>query len=221
MANVLDGPSIRVMVIDDEALVRSGFEMVLGVADDIEVIGTADGGTALQRIEELRPDVVLLDIRMPGRNGLEVLRDVRAMPGYDPVVAILTTFDTDDYIAQALGLGASGFLVKDTDPVQLPALVRSLAAGGVVLSPQVNKTVVTRFLSSTDRDAVRMVDELTDRERDVLEQLANGLSNTEIGGELYLSLGTVKDHVSAIFGKLRVTTRLQAALIAQRAGLLE
>ncbi len=134
MATVPGTPPIRVMVIDDEALVRSGFDMILGVADDIEVVGTADGVTALQRIDELRPDVVLLDIRMPGRNGLEVLQDVRAMAGYDPVVAILTTFDTDDHIAQALGLERRGFLVKDTDPVQLPTLVRSLAAGGVVLS---------------------------------------------------------------------------------------
>lgn len=221
MVSMSDESLIRVMVIDDEALIRSGFEMILGVADDIDVVGTADGVGALDSIAALRPDVILLDIRMPGRNGLQILQDVRAMPDYSPVIAILTTFDTDDYIVQALAYGASGFLVKDTDPVQLPTIVRSLAAGSVVLSPQVNNTVVSRFLSPARQDSQRAIATLTDREAEVLEHLAAGLSNAEIGTAMYLSLGTVKDHVSAIFAKLGVTTRLQAALIAQRAGLIE
>lgn len=135
------------------------------------------------------------------------------------MVAILTTFDSDDYIAQALSAGAAGFLVKDTDPEQLPALICSLAAGGIVLSPQVSRTVVQGFLGSGDRHAKQQIASLTERERHVLTRLALGESNAEIGAALHLSVGTIKDHVSAILTKLRVTTRLQAALIADRAGL--
>lgn len=150
---------IRVVIVDDEALVRSGFRLILGAADDIEVAAAVDGPEAIDVIQREQPDVVLLDIRMPGRSGLDVLADIRKMPD-PPVVAILTTFDSDDYIAQALGAGAAGFLVKDTDPEQLPTLIRSLAAGGIVLSPQVSKTVINSFLGSakgsadTDRKSV-------------------------------------------------------------------
>ena len=232
---------IRVVIVDDEALVRSGFRLILGAADDIEVAAAVDGPEAIDVIQREEPDVVLLDIRMPGRSGLDVLADIRAMPT-PPVVAILTTFDSDDYIAQALSAGAAGFLVKDTDPEQLPTLIRSLAAGGIVLSPQVSKTVINSFLGSTTGNASTasgssnatgksnehnnsynkaksLIARLTERERQVLALLATGLSNAEIGLKLHLSVGTIKDHVSALLAKLEVTTRLQAALIAERAGL--
>lgn len=235
---------IRVVIVDDEALVRSGFRLILGAADDIEVAAAVDGPEAIDVIQRELPDVVLLDIRMPGHSGLDVLADIREMPA-PPVVAILTTFDSDDYIAQALSAGAAGFLVKDTDPEQLPTLIRSLAAGGIVLSPQVSKTVINSFLGSMTGTASSTADSnsstgvssnatgisneyskaqslialLTDRERQVLALLATGLSNAEIGLKLHLSVGTIKDHVSALLSKLEVTTRLQAALIAERAGL--
>jgi DNA-binding NarL/FixJ family response regulator len=207
---------IRVVVVDDEALVRSGFELILGAASDIQVVAAVDGDVAVDMIRRERPDVVLLDIRMPGRSGLDILADLR----HDdprPVIGILTTFDTDEYIARALHDGASGFLVKDTAPEHLAAMVRTLAAGGVVLSPQVSRTLVDGYTGTPDRDAVRRIALLTDRERDVLSRLPTGESNAEIGRRLHLSGATVKDHVSAILSKLSVSTRLEAALISERA----
>ncbi|MDO5645767.1 MAG: response regulator transcription factor [Dermabacter sp.] len=209
---------IRVVIVDDEALVRSGFRLIVGAADDIEVVDAVDGPDAMAVIRRERPDVVLLDIRMPGRSGLDILADIRELES-PPVIAVLTTFDSDDYIAQALRAGASGFLVKDTDPVQLPALIRSLAAGGIVLSPQVSRTIIKGYLGSGDRGAAALVGGLTERETDVLALLATGQSNAEIAASMHVSVGTVKDHVSAILAKLGVMTRLQAALIAERAGL--
>ncbi|WP_150952934.1 response regulator [Microbacterium testaceum] len=206
---------IRVVVVDDEALVRSSFAIILNAADDIQVVAAVDGPDALDVIRTLRPDVVLLDIRMPGRSGLDILADLR---GTDrPVVGILTTFAADEDIARALRDGASGFLVKDTDPEHLAAMVRSLAAGGVVLSPQISRALVAGFSGGPDREAVRRVSLLTDRERDVLACLPTGSSNTEIGRRLHLSAATVKDHVSSILGKLSVSSRVEAALIAERA----
>lgn len=208
---------IRVVVVDDEALVRSGFAFILNAADDIEVVAAVDGPDALDAIRALRPDVVLLDIRMPGLTGLEILAEVR---GDDdpPVVGILTTFAADESIARALREGATGFLVKDTDPDHLAAMVRSLAAGGVVLSPEVSRTLVDGFSGGPDLDAARRVALLTERERDVLECLPTGDSNAEIGRRLHLSSATVKDHVSSILSKLSVSSRVEAALIAERAG---
>ena len=141
---------IRVVIVDDEALVRSGFRLILGAADDIEVSDAIDGPQAMDSIRRAKPDVVLLDIRMPGRSGLDILAEIRELSS-PPVVAVLTTFDSDEYIAQALGAGAAGFLVKDTDPEQLPTLIRSLAAGGIVLSPQVSRTVIDGYLGAGDR----------------------------------------------------------------------
>jgi DNA-binding NarL/FixJ family response regulator len=208
---------IRVVLVDDEALVRSGFQLILSAADDIEVVDAVDGMEATESIRRHTPDVVLLDIRMPGRSGLDVLKDIREMSD-PPVVAVLTTFDSDDYIARALREGASGFLVKDTDPEQLPTLIRSLAAGGIVLSPHVSRTVIDGYLGAEDRASSALIDTLTNREQQVLARLANGDSNSEIGASLHLSVGTVKDHVSAILSKLGVSSRLQAALIAERGG---
>ncbi|WP_309112789.1 response regulator transcription factor [Saccharothrix sp.] len=213
---------IRVVVVDDEALVRSGFGLILGAAEDIEAVATAGGGDAVETVRRTRPDVVLLDIRMPDVDGLTVLRALRAMPD-PPVVAMLTTFDTDEYILTALNSGAAGFLLKDTEPEQLPHLVRTLAADGVVLSPKASRTLLRGHPGTEpalDEDAAR-VRLLTAREREVLVLVAEGLSNADIGARVHLGAGTVKDHVSAILSKLRVTSRVQAALLAQRAGLLD
>jgi DNA-binding NarL/FixJ family response regulator len=210
---------IRTVVVDDEELVRSGFALILGAAGDIDVVATATGTDAVREIRLARPDVVLLDIRMPDVDGLAVLRDVVAAPDH-PAVAMLTTFDSDEYIGAALRLGAAGFLLKDTDPVQLAQSVRALAAGAVVLSPKATRPIVDGFLGSRRRvDAEERIARLTDRERDVLARVAEGLSNAEIGGLLFLSTSTVKDHVSAILSKLGVESRVQAALLAQQAGL--
>lgn len=213
---------IRVMVVDDEALVRSGFELILSAADDIEVVATTAGAAAVDTVRAEGPDVVLLDIRMPDVDGLTVLRQLRALPE-PPVVAMLTTFDADEYILTALRSGAAGFLLKDTEPDQLAQLVRTLAAGGVVMSPKASRAVWQSHPGAAvvdDEDAAR-VGRLTEREREVLVLIAEGLSNAEIGTRIHLSAGTVKDHVSAILTKLRVGSRVQAALLAQRAGLLD
>lgn len=213
---------IRVVVVDDEALVRSGFGLILGAADDIEVVATANGSDAFETVRRTRPDVVLLDIRMPDIDGLTVLRKLRMEPN-PPVVAMLTTFDADEYILTALNSGAAGFLLKDTEPEQLAHLVRTLAAGGVVLSPKASRTLLRSHPgtdAALDEDAAR-VRLLTARERDVLVLVAAGLSNADIGARVHLSTSTIKDHVSAILTKLRVASRVQAALLAQRAGLLD
>ncbi|WP_083255060.1 response regulator [Amycolatopsis orientalis] len=211
---------IRVVVVDDEALVRSGFQLILRAAGDIDVVATATGAQAVREIGVHKPDVVLLDIRMPDVDGLTILRQLRALPD-PPVVAMLTTFDSDEYIATALRSGAAGFLLKDTEPEHLAQLVRTLASGGGVLSPKVTRSVVDGFLDSgAGSAAVDSVSRLTDRERDVLVLIAEGLSNADIGARVHLSVGTIKDHVSAILTKLKVNSRVQAALVAQRAGLL-
>ncbi|MFH8336445.1 response regulator [Streptomyces sp. AM6-12] len=212
---------VRVMVIDDEALIRTGFTHILNAADDIEVVGAVPGGRGVDAVRELRPDVVLLDIRMPDVDGLSVLAGLRRMPE-PPVVAILTTFDADDYVTTALRSGAAGFLLKDTDPEELPHLVRTLAQGGTVLSSKVMRRVVDGYLDHGVREptAVRLTDRLTGRERAILALMAEGLANTDIGERLHLSTGTVKGHVTNLLGKLRVSSRVQAVLIAERAGLL-
>ncbi|MES5823293.1 response regulator transcription factor [Streptomyces sp. RG80] len=213
---------IRVVVVDDEALVRSGFKLILRAADDVEVVATAVGAEAVDTVRREAPDVVLLDIRMPDVDGLTVLRQLRALPE-PPVVAMLTTFDADEYILTALRSGAAGFLLKDTEPDQLAQIVRTLAAGGVVMSPKASRAVWESHPGATavdDEEAAR-VDRLTEREREVLVLIAKGLSNAEIGTLVHLSAGTIKDHVSAILTKLRVAGRVQAALLAQRAGLLD
>ncbi|MEU2235142.1 response regulator transcription factor [Streptomyces vietnamensis] len=213
---------IRVVVVDDEALVRSGFRLILGAAEDIEVVATASGGEAVATVRRERPDVLLLDIRMPDTDGLTVLREVQALP-QPPVVAMLTTFDADEYVIAALRSGAAGFLLKDTDPDQLAQLVRTLAAGGVVMSPKASRAVWQNrpAVSPADGEAADLVAKLTEREREVLVLVAEGLSNAMIGKRMHLSAGTIKDHVSAILAKLRITSRVQAALLAERAGLLD
>lgn len=213
---------IRVVVVDDEALVRSGFELILNASDGIRVVATAAGAQAADVIRREHPDVVLLDIRMPDVDGLTVLREIQTLPE-PPTVAMLTTFDTDEYILTALRSGAAGFLLKDTEPEQLAQLVRTLAAGGVVMSPKASRALLRGHPGAggapQDAEAAR-VRLLSDRERDVLVLIAEGLSNADIGARIHLSAGTVKDHVSSILTKLRVSSRVQAALLAERAGLL-
>ncbi|WP_328690334.1 response regulator transcription factor [Streptomyces phaeochromogenes] len=211
---------IRVMVVDDEALIRTGFQYILDTADDIEVVAAVSGGQAVPGVRELCPDVVLLDIRMPDVDGLTVLAELRRLPR-PPVVAMLTTFDMDEYVAAALHSGAAGFLLKDTDPEQLPHLIRTLADGGVVLASRVTRAVVDGYLDSGPQQAAaRCVARLTERERSVLVLIAEGRSNSDIAVRMNLSTGTVKDHVSAVLSKLEVGNRVQAALLADRAGLL-
>ncbi|MFE4799275.1 response regulator [Streptomyces sp. NPDC056708] len=212
---------IRLLVVDDEALIRMGFTHILNTVDDIEVVAAVPGGQAVSTVRELRPDIVLLDIRMPDVDGLTILANLRRIPD-PPVVAMLTTFDTDEYVATALRSGAAGFLLKDTDPEHLPHLVRTLADGGTVLSSKITRTVVDAYLDKGTHEppAARLAARLTERERAVLILMAEGLANTDIGERMHLSTGTVKGHVSTVFSKLQVSSRVQAALIAERAGLL-
>ncbi len=211
---------IRVVIVDDEALVRSGFTLILNATPDIRVVASATGVDALEVITAERPDVLLLDIRMPQVDGLTLLNVLAGQPDR-PAIAMLTTFDADEYVLTALNSGASGFLLKDTEPEQLAQYVRALAAGGVVLAPRASRRLLEAHPGPTTPDVeAERVSSLTDRERQVLALVAEGLSNAEIGGRLYLGAGTVKDHVSAILAKLGVAGRVQAALVAQRAGLL-
>ncbi|MYT73031.1 response regulator [Streptomyces sp. cg28] len=212
---------IRVLLVDDEALVRTGFTHILDATEGVEVVAAVSGGQALPAAREWEPDVVLLDIRMPDVDGLTVLDELLRLDS-PPVVAMLTTFDADEYVDAALRSGAAGFLLKDTDPEQLPYLIRTLADGGTVLSSRVTRTVVNGFLDQGGREpaASLLVGRLTGREREVLVLMAEGLANADIGTRLHLSVGTVKGHVSALLEKLEVGSRVQAALLAERAGVL-
>jgi len=210
---------IRVLVVDDEALIRHGLALVLRAVGGIEVVATTTGAQALDEIIRSRPDLVLLDIRMPDVDGFTVLRQIRQLPT-PPPVAILSTFDTDEHVLAALSGGAAGFILKNTDPRVLGDIVRVLAAGAVVLSPTVTRGVFGRPAGG-DPDAVRRTSRLTDRERDVLHLIAAGLSNIEIGLRMRVSAATAKDHVSTILHKLGVGGRVEAALLAQRTGMLD
>ncbi|MFC7326973.1 response regulator [Marinactinospora rubrisoli] len=205
----------RLLIVDDEALVRRGLSMVLGTAADIDVVGACDGPSAVRAVEEQRPDVVLLDVRMPEVDGLTLLRRIRARPR-PPAVAMLTTFDTDEYITTALREGAAGYLLKDTEPEQLIHAVRLLACGVTALSAAVTRSVVRQRSRPRGAERVRT---LTTREKDVLRLLALGLSNAEIAARLHLASGTVKEHISVLLGKLGVGNRVQAAVLAHECGL--
>ena len=213
---------IKVIVADDEDLVRSGLRIILSSAGDIEVVAECDDGLLVAELaRQHRPHVVLLDIRMRSADGLVALRKLRALPE-PPKVAMLTTFDVDEYVSEALRLGASGFLLKDTDPEQLVKAVRDLARGGAVLDPGVAARVLATVADEerTAEPARRMLGVLSTREREVLELIGQGYSNAEVGARLHLSEATVKGYVSSVLGKIGAVNRVQAALVAYRGGLI-
>jgi DNA-binding NarL/FixJ family response regulator len=212
---------IRVLVVDDEDLVRAGLRMMLGADPGIEVVGEAgDGLEALRRVEQDSPQVVLLDIRMPRLDGLETLRRLRSTRP-DLAVIVLTTFDTDDMVLTALRDGATGFLLKNTAPPDLLAAVRDVASGRPILSPSVTAQLIAAVSRRTDRgtvaDARERLATLTEREAEVAQAVARGLSNASIAAELFMSIGTVKSHIGRLFDKLGVDNRVQIALLVRDA----
>ena len=216
-------PRITVLVVDDDALVRSGLLMILGGATDIEVVGQAgDGGQALAAARQHRPDVVLMDIRMPRMNGLEA---TEALSGWDdpPRVIVLTTFDADDLVSQALRAGASGFLLKDTAPAAIIEAIRRVADGDPMLSPRVTARLIAQVTAGSAPDRVRAardrIARLTEREHDVAVCVGQGLTNAEVAERLYLSVPTVKAHIGRLFAKLEVDNRVQIAICVHDAGL--
>ncbi|HEY0689275.1 MAG TPA: response regulator transcription factor [Kribbella sp.] len=224
-AEPAEKPVIRVLIVDDDPLLRAGLVMMLGGADDIRVVGQAGDGSGVQAlIDRLSPDVVLMDIRMPGVDGLSATEAVRSRPGA-PEVVILTTFDADEHVLRALRAGAAGFVLKDTPPAEIVESVRRVAIGQPVLSPAVTRRLMARVAAS-GRDqrkakAVERLARLNDREREIAVAVGEGKSNAQISATLYLSVPTVKTHVSRILTKLDLNNRVQIALLAHDAGLLD
>jgi len=229
--------TIRVLIADDQALVRGGFRVLLDAAPDIEVVGEAENGLhAVQLAEELSPDVILMDIRMPEMDGLEAARRILGGAGSEasdavreptedsgrPRVVVLTTFDADDYVYEALRVGASAFLLKDTDPEQLIEAVRVVNAGDALLSPSVTRRLIKEFASRPDvrRAHPAELDTLTEREHEILSLVAQGLSNNEIASKLFISPATAKTHVSRVMMKLHARDRAQLVVMAYEAGLV-
>ncbi len=212
--------SIRVLVVDDQAMIRAGFRMLLGDEPDIEVVAEASTGLqAVHAAAKFDPDVVLMDIRMPELDGLEATRRIIAADP-DARVLILTTFDLDEYVYEALHSGASGFVLKDDPPEQLIAAVRTVAAGDALLSPGVTRRVIARFASAPRVEAPAGLDDLTSREHEVLLLVAEGLSNGEIAERLVIGETTVKTHVAHVLQKLGLRDRVQAVVVAHQAGLV-
>ena len=213
---------VRVVVADDQALVRTGFRMIL-TADGIDVVAeAATGAEAIDAVRRTRPDVVLMDIRMPVLDGLEATRRILAADTEAPRILMLTTFDVDEYVYAALAAGASGFLLKDVAPEQLTAAVRLVRSGDALLAPSITRRLVERFArGGQETSAVhRDLASLTPREREVLQQLARGLSNAELAAAFQLSEATVKTHVARILGKLQLRDRVQAVVVAYETGLV-
>lgn len=216
---------IRVLLVDDQSLLRTGFRMILEAEPDFEVVGeAADGRSGVSMASALRPDVVLMDVRMPGMDGIQATASITAA-GPASRVLILTTFDLDQYVFAGLKAGASGFLLKDAPPAELLTAIRTVAAGDAVLAPTATRRLIDQFAPllpgpgrQLDRDAV--LSKLTDREQDVFTQLAAGRSNREIAAGLHLSEGTVKIHVGRILAKLSLRDRVQAVVLAYESGLI-
>jgi len=213
--------SIRVLVADDQSMVRAGFRMLLGGEEDIEVVAEASNGLeAVEKAARYDPTVVLMDIRMPELDGLEAARRILAADR-DARILILTTFDLDEYVYEALRAGASGFVLKDEPPEQLLAAIRTVAAGDALLSPAVTKRVIAQFTRIPRPTPPAELDDLSEREREVFRLIARGLSNGEIAQELFISETTVKTHVTHILAKLGLRDRVQAVVLAYQAGLFE
>jgi DNA-binding NarL/FixJ family response regulator len=213
--------TIRVLLADDQTLVRSGFRMILRTEPDIEVVGeAADGREAVTLAQDLHPDVVLMDVRMPNLDGIEATR--RIVDGADPVprVLVLTTFDLDEYVYDALRAGASGFLLKDAPEEQLVSGIRVVAGGASLFAPAVTRRLIERFAGAAPHVPPPTLNELTPRELDVLRLLARGLSNAEVAAELVLSEHTAKTHVAHILNKLDLRDRVQAVVLAYESGLV-
>ncbi|MBS2937153.1 response regulator transcription factor [Nocardioides sp. J2M5] len=215
---------IRVLLVDDDPLVRSALSLMLGGQTDIEVVGEAgDGQTGVDLVAALDPDVVLMDIRMPGMDGLEATRHIHSRES-PPSVVVLTTFDADEHVVSAVASGADGFLLKDTPPGDIVGAIRTVAAGDAMMSPSATRSLVSRLRrgSSSDRSAVaaQRLTVLTERELEVAVCVGRGLSNSEIAAELYLSIPTVKSHVSRLLTKLGATNRVQVAMVVHDAGLV-
>jgi DNA-binding NarL/FixJ family response regulator len=212
--------TVRVLLVDDQALVRAGLRLVLESDADVEVVGEAeDGAAGVEAAARLAPDVVLMDVRMPVLDGVEATRQVVALPD-PPRVVVLTTFDLDEHVDDALRAGASGFLLKDARPEQLVAAVRSAAAGEMPLSPAVVRRLVEQRVGAPARPAPKDLDPLTPREREVLEHIARGASNAEIAGALWLSEATVKSHVNRLLAKTGLANRAQLVVLAYQSGLV-
>ncbi|MDO9557885.1 MAG: response regulator transcription factor [Coriobacteriia bacterium] len=216
--------SIRVLIVDDQALVRAGFRVLLEASSDIDVIGEAENGEqAIQLAAELSPDVILMDIRMPEMDGLEATRRILGEKTETaPRVLVLTTFGADEYVYEALRIGASGFLLKDTDPAQLIAGVHIVARGDALLSPSVTRRLITEFAARPDvrRAHPKELEALTEREHEILTLVAAGLSNDEIAGQLFISPATAKTHVSRVMMKLHARDRAQLVVMAYESGLV-
>jgi DNA-binding NarL/FixJ family response regulator len=213
---------VKVLIADDEALLRGGLRAILDAEDDLTVVGeAADGAAAVDEALRLHPDVVLMDVRMPGLDGIDATARLAAA-GSRARVLIVTTFDLDEYVFRALRAGAAGFLLKAAPPGRLAAAVRTVAAGDAIFDPTVTHRLVEHFLERPDLDAAARapLDELTPREREVLKLLARGMTNAEMGQELFLSDLTVKSHVTRMLGKLGVRSRVQAVILAYETGLV-
>ena len=213
--------TIRVLVADDQSMVRAGFRMLLAGEDDIEVVAEASNGLeAVDKAARFRPSVILMDVRMPELDGLQATRRILAADD-TPRILILTTFDLDEYVFEGLKAGASGFVLKDDSPEQLLAAIRTVAAGEALLSPTITRRVIEKFVHISRPAPPKEFEELSERERDVFRMMARGLSNAEIGHELHISETTVKTHVTHILQKLDLRDRVQAVVLAYQTGVFE
>ena len=215
--------SIKVLLVDDQAMVRAGIHMILEAENDIHVIGEAeDGAKAVVSAHKLKPDVVLMDIQMPLMNGLEATRQITQTPGNTCRILILTTFERDDYVFEALRGGASGFILKNAPPEDLIAAVRVVAEGNALLAPSVTRRIINEFAQRTPRvDLKAGLGSLTEREIEVMRLIAKGKTNAEIAGDLFVGETTVKTHISNLFAKLDLRDRVQAVVYAYESGLIQ